>query len=154
MGIVIERALHIRGPVADDYPAWRRLWEQYLTSLDADVPESVTDATWARILDHRPEVFARLAERAGRVVGFAVCILHPGTWTTAPICYLEDLCVDAAHRGGGIGHALIEDLLSLAKANGWARLYWHTGTGNAAARRLYDRFVAADDLVRYRIFID
>jgi hypothetical protein len=31
------------------------------------------------------------------VMGFAMCILHEGTWSTAPICYLEDLFVDAAN---------------------------------------------------------
>lgn len=146
--------IDIRPPTAADYPAWRRLWDQYLGFLGAQVPEQVTRTTWSRILDRRPEVFARLAERDGQVVGFAVCVLHMGTWTTDPICYLEDLCVDREIRGNGVGHALIEDLLALAKAGGWSRLYWHTGADNVRARRLYDRFVAADDLVRYRIFIE
>ena len=144
----------VRAPTVADQPAWRRLWDQYLGFLGAKVPEQVTETTWARIIDPRPDVFARLAERDRKVVGFAVCILHMGTWTTDPICYLEDLCVDSEIRGSGAGRALIQDLLALAKANGWSRLYWHTGTGNAQARRLYDQFVAADDLVRYRILID
>jgi hypothetical protein len=38
-----------------------------------------------------------------KVIGFAMCILHEGTWSTAPICYLEDLFVDAAERGAGAG---------------------------------------------------
>jgi hypothetical protein len=36
-----------------------------------------------------------------KVIGFAMCVLHEGTWSTAPICYLEDLFVDAAERGAG-----------------------------------------------------
>lgn len=147
-------AVRVRDATAADYPAWRRLWGQYLEALAAVVPEAATGETWARILDDRwPNLFTRLAERDGAVVGFAVCVLHPGTWTPAPICYLEDLCVDAAVRGSGIGGALIEDLLVLSRARGWSRLYWHTGVDNAAARHLYDRFVAADDVVRYRMFL-
>lgn len=145
----------VRDARPGDEAAWRRLWDQYLRALDANVPEAVTGLTWARIVDPgRPDLFARLAERDGRVVGFAVCVLHAGTWTPHPICYLEDLCVDEAARGARIGQALIEDLLALARARRWSRVYWHTGTGNAAARRLYDRFARADDVVRYRIHID
>jgi len=144
----------VRDADAADYPAWRRLWDQYLASLGATVAEEVTLTTWSRIVDRtRRDLFARLAEREGQVVGFAVCVLHPGTWTPDPLCYLEDLCVDAGVRGSGVGRALIEDLLALAKDRGWSRLYWHTGAGNAAARRLYDRFVPVDDVVRYRIYL-
>ena len=41
----------------------------------------------------------------------------------------------------------------MAKARGWARLYWHTRQGNETARRLYDKFAGADDLVRYRLIL-
>ena len=145
----------VRDATAADYPAWRRLWQQYLDALGATVDEPVTAQTWARILDdRRPDLFARLAERDGEVVGFAVCVLHAGTWTPQPICYLEDLCVERAARGNRVGEALISDLLALARSRGWSRLYWHTGANNVAARRLYDRFVAVDDVVRYRIYLE
>ncbi|MGA7544896.1 MAG: hypothetical protein WBW08_03575 [Methyloceanibacter sp.] len=25
-----------------------------------------------------------------RVVGFTIAVVHPGSWTLAPLCYLED----------------------------------------------------------------
>ncbi len=65
-------------------------------------------------------------------------MLHAGTWTEQPICYLEDLFVDPALRGKGIGEALIDDLIAQAKEHGWSRLYWHTrenNVGGAAALR-------------------
>jgi ribosomal protein S18 acetylase RimI-like enzyme len=83
--------------------------------------------------------------------GFSVCVLHSGTWTTDPICYLEDLFVAPDQRGRGIGEALIRDLVTTAKSKGWSRLYWHTRSSNAAARSVYDRFTLADDFVRYRL---
>jgi ribosomal protein S18 acetylase RimI-like enzyme len=79
------------------------------------------------------------------VAGFTVCVLHPGSWTIAPACYLEDLYVDPDLRGHGIGRALIEDLIGMARDNGWSRIYWHTRQSNEAARRLYDKFAEADD---------
>ena len=82
-----------------------------------------------------------------------VNVLHEGTWSAAPICYLEDLFVAPEARGAGIGRALISDLIAVGKVRGWSRLYWHTKSGNSEARRLYDRFVAADDFCRYRLVL-
>jgi GNAT superfamily N-acetyltransferase len=110
-------------------------------------------ATWQRLLAPGSNMFGRLAEWQGAVAGFTVCVLHPGSWTLAPICYLEDLFVNADARGHRIGHALIEDLVTIARDRGWSRLYWHTRAGNEAARRLYDSFAVADDFVRYRLFL-
>jgi len=78
-------------------------------------------------------------------------VVHQGSWTLDPICYLEDLFVAPKARGNGIGSALVADLLARAKERGWSRLYWHTQQGNAPARRLYDEFAVADDFVRYRL---
>lgn len=143
----------IRDPAAADETGWRRLWAAYLAYYDEDLPEAVTAATWRRILDPASPVLARLAERNGVLLGISVSVLHEGTWTTAPVCYLEDLFVAPEARGGGIGAALIADLVETGKVRGWSRLYWHTRSGNAQARRLYDRFVAADDFCRYRLVL-
>lgn len=142
---------HIRDPEGNDEPAWRSLWAAYNEFYNATIAEAVTSATWRRILDPSSPIFARLAERDGRVVGFSLSVAHEGTWTVNPICYLEDLFVDPNARGNGIGRALIQDLIDLGKAKDWSHLYWHTKASNTAARRLYDRFTAADDFVRYRL---
>ncbi len=144
----------IRDAAATDEGAWRRLWRGYVTFYDADVPAAVTDATWRRVLESDTALACRLAEVDGSIVGFSICVLHAGTWTVAPVCYLEDLFVDPTARRHGVGAALLTDLIDRGRALGWSRLYWHTRSGNAAARRLYDRFAAADDFVRYRLFLD
>lgn len=141
----------VRDPQPADEAAWRALWRGYNAFYGADVPETVSDGTWRRILDPAAPLFARLATRHGRVVGFACCVLHPGTWALQPLCYLEDLFVDPVHRRCGVGQALIKDLLDLGRTCGWSRLYWHTRADNATARRLYDRFTAADGFVRYAL---
>ncbi len=155
----------VREAGAQDEAAWRRLWAGYTRFYETDVPEPVTAATWRRMLDPAEPLFGRLAVRcadggqgaqaapAEDIVGFAVCVLHAGTWTLDPVCYLEDLFVEPAARGQGAGRALIEDLIELCHTSGWSRLYWHTQAGNATARHLYDRFAPADDYVRYRLFV-
>lgn len=144
----------IRPAVARDFPVWNKMWKQYCDFYKANVPARVTRATWKRIISSKDEIYCLLAlDDKGRAVGFANYVLHPYTWGTGPSCYLEDLFVDAAARGQGVGHALIKELLKLADKKKWDRVYWHTNEDNYAARRLYDRFLPRDNYVRYRIFV-
>jgi GNAT superfamily N-acetyltransferase len=139
----------IRDPAATDETAWRSLWSHYNAFYETVIPEPVTARTWQRMLDPAAPIFGRLAVDDAELVGFCVSVIHDSTWTTAPLCYLEDLFVAPEFRGRGVGRMLIADLLDRAKSNGWARLYWHTRANNPA-RRLYDEFATADDFVRYR----
>ncbi|MGY0711272.1 N-acetyltransferase family protein [Azospirillum argentinense] len=146
-------AICVRDPVPEDEPVWRQLWAGYNAFYGATVPAEATDATWARILAPGSCLFARLGERDGAVVGFACAVLHPGTWSVEPVCYLEDLFADPGARGAGVGGALIRDLADLGRTCGWKRLYWHTRADNGVARRLYDRFTEADGFVRYTLVL-
>ncbi len=141
----------IRDADPRDEASWRRLWSGYIDFYQVDVPEEVTALTWSRVLDPDARMFARIAQRGGEIGGFSISTLHPSTWTAGLNCYLEDLFVDHTMRGHGLGRALIDDLLDLAKQRGWDRLYWHTDAGNETARALYDRYTEADNFVRYRI---
>jgi GNAT superfamily N-acetyltransferase len=141
----------IRAALPSDEPVWRQLWRGYCDFYEADVPDAVTNRTWKRILDPDAGVMCLVAEVEGQVVGFANCVVHENTWETQAVCYLEDLYVSPRLRGRGVGGALLEWLRNAMRAEGWARLYWTTRSGNARARRLYDRFAQADDFVRYVI---
>ena len=147
-------SLVIRDPRPGDEAAWRLLWSGYIAFYEFEVSEAVTAATWQRLFMPGSGMVGRLAEWDGAVAGFTVSVVHPGSWTLSPVCYLEDLFVDPKMRGHGLGRALIEDLVALARDRGWSRIYWHTRQGNATARLLYDRFAKADDFVRYRILLD
>lgn len=141
--------INVRAATYADEPRWRELWAGYNAFYEAKIPESVTQATWRRILDPAAPILGRVAEADGRVVGFSNSVLHESTWATTPICYLEDLFVEAAMRGSGVGRMLLQDLVVLARQHGWSTLYWHTRGNNTTARRLYDTFSPADDFVRY-----
>lgn len=146
-----QRPVLIRPPHASDQTAWRRLWAAYLDFYEAVVPPEASERTWSRLLDPASAMFGRIAVVDGSAAGFLICIVHEGTWSTKPTCYLEDLFVDPAARGKGVGRVLIDDLVGLAGQGGWSSLYWHTRANNARARKLYDRYVRADDFVRYRL---
>jgi GNAT superfamily N-acetyltransferase len=143
----------IRDPLQEDEAAWKRLWSGYNAFYETRVDDAVTQRTWQRILDPSSTIFARLAAHNNKVFGFSMSVLHEGTWTIEPICYLEDLFVDPQWRGKGAGRLLIQDLVDRARARHWSRLYRHTRVGNPA-RRLYDDFAGADDFVRYRLLFD
>lgn len=147
-----ERPL-IRDAATADEASWRRLWGLYNAFYEHAESEPVTAATWRRILDPHSSIFARVAVRDTIIVGFATYVLHDCTWTATPVCYLEDLFVDAAARQSGTGRALIADGIAIARDRGCARLYWHTKSDNAVARRLYDTFAEADGFVRYTLSI-
>ena len=140
----------IRPPDPKDKDQWLALWQGYVAFSQATLADDITESTWQRLLNARSSLFCRVAEVDGEVVGFAVCVLHEGSWVTAPICYLEDLFVAEAARGKGIARQLIHMLIEEARRQGWARLYWHTAHNNPA-RKLYDEFTSADECVRYRI---
>lgn len=141
----------VRDASPGDEAAFRALWDQYLAFYKVDLAPKVNDATWARLMDPASPVKARLALVDGQVLGFAIHMHHPSTWVATEDCYLEDLFVTEAARGHGLGRALIDDLIAIARAKGWARLYWHTSETNARARALYDQYVASDGHIRYRM---
>ena len=143
--------LDIRDATHGDETAFRSLWGQYLGFYKVDLAPEVTAATWSRLMDPASPVKARLAVVDGTVQGFAIHLHHPSTWVATEDCYLEDLFIADAARGKGLGRALIDDLITLARAQGWTRLYWHTDEANTRARALYDQYVASDGHIRYRL---
>lgn len=131
--------IEIREPDRQDKAQWLSLWQGYTRFYGSPQPTEVTEYTWQRMLDAASPMLGRFAVVDGNVVGFAICILHEGTWVKTPICYLEDLFVAPQMRGQGIARTLIQALQTEGKEKGWSRLYWHTRTDNPA-RRLYDEF--------------
>lgn len=86
----------------------------------------------------RPAAEALVAERGGRVVGFALYFTTFSTFLCRPGLYLEDLFVEPAHRGFGIGKALLRALAALAVERGCGRLEWRVLDWNEPSIRFYE----------------
>jgi GNAT superfamily N-acetyltransferase len=142
--------LVIRKAEAHDEPRWRALWAAYVDFYRAAVSEAVTAETWRRILDPARPIHALVAERDGEVIGICNYVFHESTWDTRPICYLQDLFVDPARRGGGAAKALILACEAEAQKAGAFRVYWQTQEYNAPARSLYDTIVPRSSFIVYR----
>jgi GNAT superfamily N-acetyltransferase len=143
-------ATAIRPVRADDRAAWDRLWQGYLAFYKATLAPEITEATWRRFFDPLENLGALVAERDRQLIGFAHYLLHRSTWAPNCYCYLEDLFVDPAARGGGAGRCLIEAVERAARDAGASRLYWVTDERNVTAQKLYDQVAQRPGFVQYR----
>ncbi len=70
--------------------------------------------------------------------GLALLRFRPALWARALDCYLEELYVVPHRRGLGLGRALMEAAIDLARDRGAARMDLGTGEDDTAARALYE----------------
>ena len=144
-------AITIRPIAATDKERWLDLFKQYIIFYKSNLTDEQFELDWQRI-NSDFNINGLVAELDGQVVGFAHYIFRPSTWAENDFLYLEDLFVDPAIRGKGVGRALIDELHKIAIARGAKRLYWTTAPDNETARKLYDK-VAITDRVQYKIII-
>ena len=90
----------------------------------------------------RPAAECVVAEVEGRVVAFALFFHNFSTFLGRPGLYLEDLYVQPAHRGRGLGGALLRHLGALALERGCGRFEWSVLDWNAQAIAFYERMGA------------
>jgi GNAT superfamily N-acetyltransferase len=101
----------------------------------------------------RPYAETLIAELDGEAVGFALFFHNFSTFLAQPGIYLEDLFVEAEHRGAGVGRALLERLASIALERECGRLEWAVLDWNKDAIGFYRRLGATpnDDWTVYRL---
>ncbi|MEP6833958.1 MAG: GNAT family N-acetyltransferase [Gemmatimonas sp.] len=101
----------------------------------------------------RPVAEVVLAYRENAPAGFALFFHNYSTFLARPGIYLEDLFVDPAHRGFGVGRALLSHLASLAVERECGRLEWSVLDWNVSAIGFYERLGARamNDWTVYRV---
>lgn len=85
----------------------------------------------------RPVAECVVGEVAGEVVAFALFFTNFSTFLGQPGLYLEDLYVQPAHRGTGLGKALLSHLGALAVERGCGRFEWSVLDWNQRAIDFY-----------------
>jgi GNAT superfamily N-acetyltransferase len=70
--------------------------------------------------------------------GFAQLRFRLSAWTGVEDCWLEDVFVRESARGTGLGRALVEKVLDVARARGCKRVELDVQSDNTAARALYE----------------
>lgn len=90
----------------------------------------------------KPVVEALVAQREADTVGFALFFTNYSTFLGKPGLYLEDLFVQPAHRGKGLGEALLTRLARIANERDYGRFEWSVLDWNVDAIRFYERMGA------------
>jgi len=134
----LEKQFLIRAAAPADVPELLRLIHELavyekLEHMAVGTPPLLHEALFGK----RPVCEALIAEVGGRAVGFALYFSTFSTFLCKPGLYLEDLFVEPARRGHGIGKALLRHLAALAVERGCGRFEWRVLDWNEPSIRFY-----------------
>ncbi len=111
---------------------------EHLTHLCVVTPELLQP----QLFGPRPPAEAVVGEVGGQVVAFALFFTNFSTFLAKPGLYLEDLYVQPAHRGSGLGKALLQHLAALAVQRDYGRFEWCVLDWNENAIAFYKKMGA------------
>ena len=146
--------LRIRFATVDDVSVIltliRGLAEYERLANEAVVTEADVRAT---LFGERPAAEVLIAEIGAEAAGFALFFHNYSTFLGKRGLYLEDLFVFPAHRGRGIGRALMQRLAQLAVERDCGRFEWWVLDWNESAIRFYESLGARamSDWTVYRL---
>lgn len=146
----------VRAAVPSDVPRILELVHALADYEKAADQVAATESDFMRALfpeGGHPATFAHVAEVEGEVVGIAVWFLTFSTWTGSNGIWLEDLFVDPAHRGNGLGRDLLAALARECVDRGLPRLEWWVLNWNTPSIAFYDSLGAdpQDEWTTYRM---
>jgi ribosomal protein S18 acetylase RimI-like enzyme len=126
----------VRQATAEDAEAIGRLLHDFNTEFDDVTPGPAKLA--ARVRELLPAGdFAVLIGGPGPD-GLVVLRFRPSLWTQALECYLAELYVVPDRRGQGLGRALLEAAIELARSRGADYMDLATSEDDVVARALYE----------------
>ncbi|HEX6684421.1 MAG TPA: GNAT family N-acetyltransferase [Candidatus Limnocylindrales bacterium] len=125
--------MRIRGATQDDSRTVARIWaDGWRDGHVGHVPDELTAIRTRESFDLRAAQRVAdtvVAEVDGAVAGFVMVDADE----------VEQVYVDAAHRGSGVASALLAEGERLVKAAGHGKAWLAVATGNTRARRFYER---------------
>jgi GNAT superfamily N-acetyltransferase len=113
-----------------------RLLHDFNTEFGDPTPGPAALTNRIRELLEAGEVTVLLAGSPAR--GLAVLCFRPALWKEALDAYLEELYVVPERRGQGLGRALMEAAIELARAEGAEDMHLGTSEDDVVARALYE----------------
>jgi ribosomal protein S18 acetylase RimI-like enzyme len=126
----------IRRGEAADAENIGRLLHDFNSEFDDPSPGPAALAERVRQLLTEGEITVLLAGTGPD--GLAVLRFRPAIWTQGLECYLAELYVVPARRRQGLGRALVEAAIELARRQGADHMDLGTGEDDVAARALYE----------------
>ncbi len=113
-----------------------------------------TDEQLSRALfGERPDAAALIAERGSEPAGYALFFATFSSFRASRGVWLEDLFVRPAHRGAGVGRALLSAVAEYTRERGGERLEWTALDWNELALGFYERLgaVKMGDWITHRL---
>jgi ribosomal protein S18 acetylase RimI-like enzyme len=126
----------VRGAEPADAEAIGRLLHDFNEEFDEPTPGPAAIADRVRRLLEAGELDVILA--CERPDGLVALRFRPSIWSEGLECYVAELYVVPAHRGRGLGRALMEAAMDLARERGADHIDLGTGEADTAARALYE----------------
>ena len=126
----------IRPARAADAPTFGRLLHAFNVEFGEPTPDADVIAERAAPLIESGEITIIFA--GDEPAGFAQLRFRPSLYTGALDAHLEELYVVPERRGHGLGRALLDAAMELARERGAARIDLGTSEDDAAARALYE----------------
>lgn len=81
----------------------------------------------------------------GQITGFAAYYYQVVSFPARKVLYLEDIYVQKAHRGKGIGSLFLERLEEIARENDCLKMSWKCLKWNQSSRSFYEHIGAELD---------
>jgi GNAT superfamily N-acetyltransferase len=103
-----------------------------------DIDEGRNRAFFHRFLAPSEDGLLLGARSEGRLVGYACLYWHFSSLEACECVLMNDLYVDGAIRGRGVGRTLIEASAAVARERDVRFVEWSTAPDNKTAQRLYD----------------
>lgn len=131
----------IRPCEIDDLPAVQRLLEQLneVAHIQSPLDAQHLRDLW-REMSAAPEIYLNLVcEVQGQVAGFLSLIFYRTFFHHGGTALINELVVDAAWRGQGLGQALIAHAVSAARERGMDEVEVGTEHDNLPAQAFYQR---------------
>jgi GNAT superfamily N-acetyltransferase len=129
---------------------WEELYRGYAAFYKVEQTPEMRARVWSWIRDPEHEVEGLVAVTSERrPVGLTHFRPYSRPLMATTACFLDDLFVDPAARGGGVADALIGAVADIARERGWSLVRWITAENNYRARGVYDRLAQRTDWVTY-----
>ena len=109
------------------------------------------DLLRAELFGERPVAEAIFGEIDGVAQGFALFFCNYSTFLGKRGLYLEDLFVRPEARGKGLGRALLERLIAIAREREYGRVEWSVLDWNVDAQAFY-RKLGAQPMSDWRVW--
>ncbi|MFJ4015174.1 GNAT family N-acetyltransferase [Microbacterium sp. NPDC090014] len=113
------------------------LLHAFNTEFDTATPGIEVLAARLRTLLGGTSTFAVLG--GDPAVGLALVTLRPNVWSEGPVALLDEMYVEPARRGGGVGGAVLRHMVEICRELGVAAIEINVDESDAAAMRFYER---------------